>query len=218
MSGRRGRALVFLLAALVCAGLAATVAGRYRSGVDARYGPLRPVVVARAELSPGKAMGPAEVHRELEVRRVPTSFVPHGALQAAVDALGRTPAATIPAGSYVLAAQLVVPQPQARPAGPAGVGPGLRPVQVPVTGGEALTIGDGSPEGSRVDVVVSEQSGLGRRGRTFVAVEAVRLLALDGPGGPGEGWSATLALTRSQALELIAAETAAREIRLLPRP
>jgi Flp pilus assembly protein CpaB len=217
MSGRRGRALVFLLAALVCAGLAATVAGRYRSGVDARYGPLRPVVVARAELSPGQAIGPAEVHRELEVRRVPTSFVPDGALQAAVDALGRTPAATIPAGSYVLAAQLVVPQPHARPAGPA-VGRGLRPVQVSITGGEALTIGGGSPEDRRVDVVVSEQSGLGRRGRTFVAAEAARLLALDGPGGAGEGWSATLALTRPQALELIAAETAAREIRLLPRP
>ena len=57
-----------------------------------------------------------------------------------------------------------------------------------------------------------------RRGRTYVAATGVRVLALSGPPGPGEGWSATLALTRSQALELIGAEGGAREIRLLPRP
>jgi hypothetical protein len=131
------------------------------------------------------------------------------------DALGQTPAAAIPVGSYVLAAQLVVPQPEA---GPTSVGRGLRPVQISVSGAGALLLDGGTPEGGRVDVVVSEQSGLGRRGRTFVAAAAVKLLALTGPGGPGEGWSATLALTRPQALELIAAETAAREIRLLPRP
>ena len=45
----------------------------------------------------------------------------------------------------------------------------------------------------------------------------MRLLALQGPAGPGEGWSATLAVTEQQALELIGAESAGREIRLLPR-
>ncbi len=212
---RRTRALVFLLAALVCAGLAVAVAGRYRSGAEARYGPLRQVVVASVELPAGRPLGPAETRRAMAIRRVPASFIPDGALRRPSEALGRAPAAAIPAGSYVLAAQLVVPQPDSRPT---GVGPGLRPVQISVSGGEALTIDGASAEGSRVDVVVSEQSGLGRRGRTFVAASAVRLLGLSGPGGPGEGWSATLALTRSQALELIAAETAAREIRLLPRP
>ena len=51
---RRARALVFLTAALVCAVLAAIVAGRYRSRIEARYGPLRPVVVATAELPAGE--------------------------------------------------------------------------------------------------------------------------------------------------------------------
>lgn len=211
---RRTRAGAFLLAALACAGLAVAVAGRYRSEADARYGPLRAVVVATAELPAGRLIGPAEVRSSLSVRRIPASFAPGAALRRPGDALGRAPAAAIPAGSYVLAAQLVVPQPETRFQ---GVGDGLRPVQIQVSGGEALTVGGASPEGTRVDVVVSEQSGLGRRGRTFVAASAVRLLGLTGPGGPGEGWSATLALTRAQALELIEAETAAREIRLLPR-
>jgi hypothetical protein len=91
-------------------------------------------------------------------------------------------------------------------------------VQLGVTGAEALLVGGGSPEGSGVDVVVSQQGGLGERGRTYVAAAGARLLALAQPSGPGEGWSATLALTREEALDLIGAETAARQIRLLPRP
>jgi hypothetical protein len=45
----------------------------------------------------------------------------------------------------------------------------------------------------------------------------VRLLALAAPAGPGEPWNATLAVTEQQALALIAAQSAGREIRLLPR-
>lgn len=210
---RRARAVAFGLAALACAGLAASVAGRYRSGVTAQYGGLEPVVVAAAELEAGRTIGPGIVARALVVRRVPGRFVPPGALRQPADALGRAPGATVPAGAYVLAAQLAVPQPPSPPA--ARAGPGRRPVQVGVTGAEALLLGGASPEGSRVDVVVSEQPGLGRRARTYVAATGVRLLALDAPPGPGEGWSATLALTRPQALELIAADAGAREVRLL---
>jgi pilus assembly protein CpaB len=213
---RRTRALVFLVAALLCAGLAAAVAGRYRSGVSAQYGGLRPVVVAVADLEAGNPIGPGEAKRSLVRRRVPARFAPPGSLRRPADALGRAPAAPVPAGSYLLDAQLVVPGPKPQPA--LGAGAGRRPVQIAIRGAEALTLGGASPEGSRVDVVVAEQSGLGRRGRTYVAASGVRLLALSAPPGPGEGWSATLALTRSQALELIGAETGAREIRLLPRP
>ena len=213
---RRARAVAFGLAALACAGLAASVAGRYRSGVTAQYGGLRPVVVASAELQAGRTIGPRQVARSLVVRRIPGRFVPHDALRKPAEALGRAPGATVPAGSYLLAAQLAVPQPAPPPA--AAAGRGRRPVQVEISGAEALTVGGASPEGSRVDVVVSEQSGLGRRARTYVAASGVRLLALSGPPGPGEGWSATLALTRAQALELIAADTGAREVRLLARP
>jgi Flp pilus assembly protein CpaB len=213
---RRTRAAAFLIAALACAALAATVAGRYRSSVHAQYGELQPVLVATAELPSGEVIGPAQVSRALTVRRVPASFVPPGVLRRARDALGRAPAATIPAGAYVLGTQLAVPS-----AGPPPVpaaARGLRPVQVAVGGAEALVIGGADPAGSRVDVVVAQQSGLGNKARTFVAASAVELLALRGPQGPGEGWSATLAVSREQALALIAAEAGGREIRLLPRP
>jgi Flp pilus assembly protein CpaB len=212
---RRTRALVFLIAALVCAALAATVAGRYRSRVEARYGPLRPVVVAISELQAGQPIGVERAGAALSVRRVPASFIPPGSLVRPADALGRAPGATIPAGSYVLGAQLAVPKSDT-PRAP-GVGQGLRPVEVAVSGAQALTVGDGAPEGRRVDVVVSRQAGLGRSARAYIAASAVKLLALQSPPGPGEGWSATLAVTEQQALALIGAQSAGREIRLLPR-
>jgi Flp pilus assembly protein CpaB len=213
---RRARALAFLTAALVCALLAATVAGRYRSRLEARYGPLRPVVVAASELAAGEPIGVGLAQSALAVRRVPASFIPPGALARTADALGRAPGTTIPAGSYVLGAQLVLPRSK-EPREP-GVGLGLRPLQVAVAGAEALTVEGTAPEGRRVDVVVSRQAGLGRSARAHIAASAAKLLALAAPGEPGESWSATLAVTEQQALSLIAAQSGGREIRLLPRP
>jgi len=65
--------------------------------------------------------------------------------------------------------------------------------------------------------VVSRQAGLGRSARAYIAATAVRMLALQTPSEPGESWSATLAVTQEQALTLIGAQSAGREIRLLPR-
>ena len=87
-----------------------------------------------------------------------------------------------------------MPEPEARSS--PGVGRGRRPVEVGVSGAGALLLGGGAPEGARVDVVVSQPAGLGNKARTYIAARGVRLLALEGPGGPGEGWTATLALTR----------------------
>jgi Flp pilus assembly protein CpaB len=212
---RRARALAFLVAALICALLAATVAGRYRSRLEARYGPLRSVVVATSELRAGEPIDPDRARAALAVRRVPASFVPPGALVRPADALGRAPGATVPAGSYVLGAQLALPRAK-QPPDP-GVGLGLRPVQVAVAGAEALTVGGMPPESRRVDVVVSRQGGLGRSASARIAANAIKLLALTPPAGPGEPWNATLAVTEQQALSLIAAQSAGREIRLLPR-
>jgi len=69
--------------------------------------------------------------------------------------------------------------------------------------------------------VTSEPRGPGP-GRTYIAAAGVKLIALSrqeptGP-GPAGGWTATLALTRAQALRLIEAESFARAVRLLPRP
>jgi hypothetical protein len=84
---------------------------------------------------------------------------------------------------------------------------------------EALLATGESAAGTKVDVVVTtEPSGSGP-GRTYVAAAAVPLLALgpgaDGP-GPGGAAAATLALTKRQALRLIAAESFARKLTLLP--
>ena len=77
----------------------------------------------------------------------------------------------------------------------------------------------------RVDVVVTTEPDVGDDGRTFIAAQRVRLLALSETGGAGGGeeglgsspaWSATLALTRDQALRLIQAENFARQVRLMP--
>jgi Flp pilus assembly protein CpaB len=211
---RRARALGFLLAAVICAVLAATVASSYRSRVEAQYGPLRAVVVSTAELPAGQPIEPQQAAGSLAVRRVPARFVPPGALVRPGDAIGRTPGAPIPAGAYLLDAQLVVPQ--AKPPPDPGVGEGRRPLQVSVVGAEALLLGGDHPEGQPVDVVVARQAGLGGSGRAYIAAEAVKLLALAGPAGPGEGWSATLAVTEEQALALIGAQSGGREIRLLP--
>ncbi|MGZ5356824.1 MAG: SAF domain-containing protein [Solirubrobacterales bacterium] len=213
---RRARAVALMAAALACALLAAALAGRYRSSVEGQYGPLRPVVVAAAALEPGRPIGPAEVARSLAVRRVPARFAPVGALRRPQDALGRAPGSPIPAGAYVLSSQLVVPS--GEPPAPPAAGRGLRPVLVEVVGAQALVAGAAVPAGGRVDVVVAQRSGLGRSARTYVAAEAVRLLELRPPQGAGEAWSATLAVSREHALELIGAEASGREIRLLPRP
>ncbi len=210
---RRSRAAIFALGALACAALAASLANGYRDRVSDQYGPLRGVAVAVRDLPAGQLLGPQELHDAIVVRRVPARFVPAGAIARPADALGRAPAAPIPVGAYVLDAQLQVPQ----PAGGAAphLGEGRQPVQIAVSGAEALTL-DGPAEGTLVDVVVSEEPhGLDGKSRTYVAAPGVKLLALGGP-GPEGGASATLALTREQALTLIGAEGSAREIRLLP--
>jgi Flp pilus assembly protein CpaB len=213
---RRARAIAFGLAALVTAVLAGTIADGYGDSVARGYGALRPVVVASARLSAGKALDPTAAETRLEVRQVPTRFVPIGALRDPAEALGLAPAAEIPSGAYLLAAQLRPPrsdQPGPRLPG------GRRPVQIEVSGAAALAVGGGDPIGSRVDVVVTTEPTGGGAGHTYVAAAAVPLLGLGaGPEGESGGIAAaTLGLTRPQALRLIAAESFARQITVMPR-
>ncbi|MGE5407829.1 MAG: hypothetical protein ACM3NV_04395, partial [Syntrophothermus sp.] len=91
--------------------------------------------------------------------------------------------------------------------------------EIAVSGAGALLLGGGSPVGGRVDVVVTTEPGAGGSGRSYVAAAAVPLLALgSSPEGEGAGArvSATLGLTREQALRLIAAESFARQVTILP--
>ncbi len=223
---RRARAIAFASAALACSGLAAAVAGGYRTDLESQLGPLRPVVVARGRLPAHQALRPAEASRLLEVRRIPERFAPPGAVSSAEQAVGRAPAAAIPAGAYVLASQLRTPGARPGQSDPPRLGSGRQPVEIAVSGAEALAATGGDPRGSRVDVIVTTEPGPGGvSGRTYVAAEGVELLGLgqSGPGagtglpGPGAaGWTATLALRRPQALRLIQAENFARQVRLIP--
>jgi Flp pilus assembly protein CpaB len=212
-----------LVAALACAAGAAAIAGDYSASVADRFGELRPVLVASQRLPRRAAIGPRDAARELEVRRVPERFVPPDALTSVAEAVGRAPGAEIPAGSYVLASQLEEPRRKRSARSP--IAEGQRPVEIEVTGAAALAAAGRSPAGTSVDVVVTTEPDTGGRGRTFVAAKRVELLALteggtDEAGDPlpgPEAWTATLALTRSQALRLIQAENFSRQVRLLPR-
>jgi Flp pilus assembly protein CpaB len=213
---RRKRALAFLLLALLAAAAAAAIADGYGASAARGYGPLRSVVVLGAKIAAGRRIGPEEVGSALVVRRVPVRFVPPGALVAPGEALGLVARAPLSAGSYLLGPQLGIAD-KARHQAPSLAG-GRRPVEIAVSGADALLAGP-SPSGSRVDVVVtSEPSGAGP-GRTYVAAPDVPLLALR-PGsespGPGTTVAATLGLTKGQALRLIAAESFARKVTLLP--
>jgi Flp pilus assembly protein CpaB len=213
---RRTRAIAFGVGALLAAVAAGAIADGYGDSVARGYGALRPVVVAAAELPAGKALAPDVAEADLEVRQVPTRFVPAGALRDPAEALGLEPAAAIPSGAYLLAGQL-------RPSRSDAPGPrlasGRRPVQIAVSGAEALAVGGSSPVGSRVDVVVTTEPRAGGAGHTYVAAAGVPLLGLGAsPEGDATGTAeATLGLTRSQALRLIAAESYARQVTVMPR-
>ncbi len=222
---RRARAIAFGCAALLCAGLAAAMIGGYREDIQSELGPLRPVVVATARIPARRPIAPKEAENLLEVRRIPERFAPVGALAIPQQAAGHAPATAIPAGSYVLAGQLREPRRSDHHDRPARLGPGRKPVEISVTGAEALGAGGGNPTGARVDVIVTTEPGPGGgHGRTYVAATGVRLLALsqvDGRDGSdysaptSNSWTATLALTRTQALRLIQAENFARGVRLI---
>lgn len=213
---RRGRAAGFLVLALAAAAGAAALADGYGSSVARGYGPLRPVVVVASRVPAGRRLDRARIEASLAVRRVPARFVPAGALASPVEALGLVPRAALPSGSYLLAVQLAVSSRGAR--APRGLGGGRRPVEIDVSGAGALLAAGAPGAGARADVVVTgEPSGAGP-GRTYVAAASVPLLSLR-PGGEAEGAgvaAATLGLTRRQALRLIAAESFARKITLLP--
>jgi pilus assembly protein CpaB len=214
---RRRRGVLLLALALVLGGLAAADVSRREREVEARLRPLVPVVVARSEVAPGTALEPGR----LGVREVPARFAPPGALASAREAVGLRAAIAIPAGGVLTSSQL------SDPGGAAG-GPGLR-------GGErvadviAVAPPDAISAGSRVDVLVTREGRDGAGGRTSLALEDVEVLSAapapaddgaarpagDSPGGPKV--AASLRVTLRQAVYLTAAQSFAREIRLLPR-
>jgi pilus assembly protein CpaB len=221
VKARRRRGLVLLALALASGGLAASQVRQREQSVEARVGPLVPVLVAARDLPAN-----ARIRRaSLALRRVPADFAPPDALRGAAGVAGARTAAAVPAGGYLTAGHLQAAGGD-RPRGTI-LRRGERAVEVAVTGGGALA---GAAPGARVDAIVSTEEGEGE-GRTFVALEDVELLgvraggeAAASPAGEMEGAArtatilATLRVTLRQAVYLAAAENFSREIRLLVRP
>lgn len=211
----RRRGLLLLALALASGGLAASQVHQRTSAVEARVGPLVPVLVAARDLPPDTPLEAGAV----DMRRIPAQFVPPGALGPGAAAAARRTVVAVP-GETVLTASLL---------GEGGSGGGLtlrrgeRALEVAAAGGEALAA---AAPGSHVDVLVSRESGAG--GSTFMALEDVELLGLRtgagsvDPEAASDGASgdtiATLRVSARQAVYLTAAQNFGRELRLLPRP
>jgi pilus assembly protein CpaB len=209
---------VLLSLALACGGLAASRVQTRAGEVEAEVGSLVPVVVTRTDVPPGGRLRAAQ----LAVRQVPERFAPRDALVSPEQVVGQRVAGALAAGGYVTAGALTA---TARPQQAAGapIRRGERSVDVAVAGGEAL---EGAPPGTRVDVIVTTEPRTGAAGRTYLALQDVELLgarAADSGAGAGEGAAvhattlATLRVTLREAVFLTAAQSFARELRLLVR-
>jgi Flp pilus assembly protein CpaB len=213
---KRVRAGLFVVLAILCAAASASIAAGYRDRVDSQLGELRTALVLTAPVEAGRTLGRRWFERRAEPRELPARYLPPDALSDPAEALGRTLRVSVPSGSYLLESYLrpAAPGRRAAPEVPAG----RRPLDVTVRGGGALDMAGRG--GGRVDVVVAEEPGASGRPRVRVVARRVRLLALAESGAEeldgGDAWTATLALTRRQALALIEAENFAREVRLIP--
>jgi pilus assembly protein CpaB len=202
---RRRRALILLGLALLCGWLAASDVRGTEQRVRASLGPMATAVVARQDLAAGKPIAAGQ----LALRTVPARFLPPDAIASTADAVGLRAAVTLPRGSYVTASQLG----STAEAGTPLLGPGERAVAVTAAGSTAAL----GPPGGRVDVLVTTGARGSGRGRTYLAIQDVQLLALH-PGTDADHVTATLRVSVRQAVYLTAAQNFAQEVRLLPRP
>jgi pilus assembly protein CpaB len=207
---RGRRAAILLGLALLLGGLAASdVAGR-EAALRRAVGPTVPVVVVRGRLAAGDAFAA----RHLAIRRVPARFAPAMAYGSTSALIGARAAVALGAGEDVMPSSV---DDGTRPAG-APVRPGERVAELVARGSVAL-IG----AGGRVDVLVTRERGDGS-GATTVALEDAEVLAAraapaddGGAGAAGDRVAVSLRVTVRQAVYLAAAQSFARELRLLPR-
>jgi pilus assembly protein CpaB len=205
---RRRAALLVGLALLLGALAASDVAGR-EAALQRSVGPLVPVVVTRAPIAAGTRLDA----RRLAVRRVPERFAPAAAYGSAAALAGSRAAVALQAGEDV---------------SPAAVDDGSAAAGAPVRPGERVAdvVARGPVDliraGGRVDVLVTREGGNGG-GTTTMALEDAEVLAAHGVTGSGGADDAgtrvavSLRVTVRQAVFLAAAQSFARELRLLPR-
>lgn len=217
-SKRRRRGLVLLVLALACGALAASEVGDKVSEVEGRIGVPVPVVVAARDIEPGTELSRAD----LRLSQVPQRFAPPDAPTSPDQAVGLHTAGPVAAGSPITAGVVGT---TANGDDPGALRRGERAVEITVAGASLI---ETAVPGARVDILVSTDPGDGP-GSSFVALEDVELLALapgssaeapldDDPSAAGASAVATLRTTLRQAVYLTAAQSYAREIRVLPRP
>jgi pilus assembly protein CpaB len=207
----RRRAALLLGLALLLGGLAASdVAGR-EAALKRAVGPVVPVLVARGDIAAGARLTAGR----LAVRRAPARFAPRTAYGSAAAVMGLRAAVAVPAGTDITTALVEDASAAARAAAGAPVRPGERVADVLAVGSPALV-----QPGARVDVLVTRERG------TRLALEDVEVLAASpAEAAPSAGAAAdgaqrveaSLRVTLRQAVYLAAAQSFAREIRLLPR-
>jgi pilus assembly protein CpaB len=212
MTRHRRGILLGGLALLLGALAASDISGR-EAALRREVGPLVDVVVAGHTLSAGKPLR----QQDLTVRQVPERFAPSGGFSRPGDLVGLRLANPLPEGADVTPAAVDRGEDTA-PGAP--VQAGERVVDVVATGTASAIL-----PGTRVDVLVTREGGATSAGRTRLALEDVEVLAAHAvPAATGAGSdaatprvAASLRVTLRQAVYLTAAQSFARELRLLPR-
>ena len=205
---RRRRAFILGGLALVLGALAASDVSGREAALQRRLGPAVGVVVARADLPAGRVVRASD----LAVRHVPARYAPAAAFADPSQAAGLRTTAAVVHGTDLLPAVLSD--------GDAAEGALLRP-------GERVAdlIAAGPPKlvrpGGRVDVLVTRAGRDGESGSTSLALEDVEVLAASPADSDSQSGARKVAIslrvTVRQAVYLAAAQSFAREIRVLPR-
>jgi pilus assembly protein CpaB len=204
---RRRRAFVLAGLALLLGALAASdVAGR-EAALQRRLGPVVPVVVAGADLPAGRVVRASD----LAVRRVPARYAPGASFADPAQAAGLRTAAAVVRGADLIPSLLS----DGSAAEGAPVRPGERVADLVAAGPPRLV-----RPGGHVDVLVTRAGRDGQTGSTRLALEDVEVLAAspaESGDDPARKVAVSLRVTVRQAVFLAAAQTFAREIRVLPR-
>lgn len=208
---RRRRAAILIGLALILGALAASSVSGREAALRRQIGSPVPVLVARTAIAAGAPLDA----RGLAVRRVPAAYAPAGAYRSVAEVTGLRAAVAIPAGADLDPA-LVSNGTTATDAGPA-LRRGERVAHLVAVGARDAVV-----PGVRVDVLVTREGD--GAGSTTLALEDVEVLKA-GP-APEEGSSQAgglprvaveLRVTVRQAVYLAAAQSFARELRVLPR-
>ncbi|MDA0164864.1 RcpC/CpaB family pilus assembly protein [Solirubrobacter ginsenosidimutans] len=205
---RRRRAAVLLGLALLLGTLSATHMARREAALRAQLGPVADVVVARDDLAAGHTLELSD----LGVRTLPARYAPPGEPVFAAALAGHKLAVAVPNGGAV-SAELLQQRPQAPES---AIARGQRAVDVVATGSPQAVVA-----GAHVDVLVTTERRDRTSGATRVALEDVEVLAARAPAQAEDAEKgrvdATLRVTAAQAVYLAAAQSFARDVRLLTR-